>query len=301
MKGIVRHTAVIIAAAATVGAACGSPPAPKPPAVHVEPGAAQPDTVAAPVPGQNPSTNRIACGSHTCNASTEVCCSFSDDYGCAPRVWTVPGDSAEDRLAPLIDSCKRAVHSEYSFDFVGMCDDSTDCPAGQVCCSQWLWSGAGTFECKNASPDGASACDFHEPCVDGSCATRGTTCVNGECRKAGAKVRCAGVVCGDDAPICCLRDFNGTPKCERDCRAADPESRAVDYECSSSAGCPAGATCQAGMFGSFCASLVDTANAVTLCESDSDCPPDGCAWLGKKTPPVCREGHSLGFTHCDCD
>ncbi len=213
---------------------------------------------------------------------------------------TVAG-SVEQRLAAQIESCKRAVRSEYSFDFLGTCDDSTDCPSGQACCSQWLWSGASLLECIAVSPSGESVCDYGERCVADSCVTRGTRCGDGECRRTDARVKCAGVVCGKDAPVCCQRGFEGKPACERDCKAAGEDSRAFEFVCSGPDGCPAGTTCQAGMFGSYCARLVDTANAVTLCESDADCPKDGCARMGKSAPPVCKEGHSPGFAHCSCD
>ena len=157
------------------------------------------------------------------------------------------------------------------------------------------------LECLPAAATGESVCDYGERCVADSCVTRGTDCRESECRLAGAKVKCAGVVCGADAPICCQHGYEGPPKCERDCKAPDEDSRAFEFECSGPASCPAGTTCQSGMFGSYCARSVDYANAVVLCESDADCPEDGCAWLGKKDRPVCKDGQRPGFTHCACD
>lgn len=301
MKALLRHTIVTMLAATAVGAACGAPQSPGHQPVMVGPGSsASPPTLPLEAP-RNPSTNKIACGTRTCDATTEVCCSFGDDWGCAPRVSMPPAATPSQHAEPVVESCKRAVKSEYSFDFLATCDDSTDCPAGQVCCSQWLWSGAGMFECIPGPATGDSVCDYAERCAGDSCATRGTACVGGECRLANPRIKCGGVVCGKEAPVCCMRAFEGPATCERDCKPANEESQAFEFECSSSAGCPPGASCQAGMFGSFCAQMVDTANAVTLCESDADCPKDGCEWIGKKTPPVCKEGHSPGFTHCACD
>ena len=301
MKLPVRWVLAALVTSFAIAAACGtSQPASQRPVV-VQPGssAAPPSP---PPEGRvaNASTNIIACGKQACNATSEICCGFSDVFGCAPRMPVVESNLIEDRLASNLDSCKKSVKSEYSFDTLIFCDDSTDCAEGQVCCSQWLWSGASLLACIPASATGESVCDYGERCAADSCMTRDTKCRDGECRLASAKVKCAGVVCADDAPVCCLRDMEGLPKCERACKAADEDSRAVEYECSGPAGCPPGTTCQAGLFGSYCAKEIDSANAVILCESQSDCPKDACESMGGKGPTVCAESHSKGFTNCGC-
>ncbi len=248
----------------------------------------------------NAYTNRIRCGTATCDATDQVCCNIGDVEDCAPRVHENPGQSSAERVEPLVKSCQLHVQSQFSLDAVILCDDSTDCPDGYVCCSQWLWSGAALLACVPASPSGSLVCDFHERCVHETCRTRGTHCVRSECRLADGQVACGSAKCGPGT-TCCQRGFESAPVCEPSCEPANDDERVFEFECSRSQHCPPGATCQAGLFGSYCSGLVDTANAVTLCESDDDCAPDGCAWLGKTSPPRCKEGQRTGFKSCDCD
>ena len=292
----------VAALVATGFAACGRTQSPSTQPVTVAPGAAGTEPiVAVEEPAGNPSTNRIQCGKEVCDASSHVCCGFSTDYGCAPRKSAVSGPNAEDRFLPSINSCKENVASEYSFDELYLCDDSTDCPEGQVCCSQWLWSGAGLLACLPASEAGDQVCDYHERCAGDTCRTRDTHCVKNECHRVDALVTCSGVACSGDRPVCCQRGFQTPPTCERDCEPASEEDRVFEFECSRSEHCPPGAWCQSGMFGSYCAKSIDFANAVMLCESDGDCMPDGCEWLGKKAPPTCKLGQREGFKSCSCD
>jgi hypothetical protein len=267
--------------------------------VTVAPGADSIDSAGPDEPAPNTFTNRIECGKEVCDASRQICCGFSADYGCAPRKPEGPGEGPE-RMQPLINSCQENVQSQYSFDAVFLCDDSTDCPTGQVCCSQWLWSGAGMFACVPASDTGNLVCDFHERCAGDTCRTRDTHCVKKECRRIGVQVTCNGVTCDKDT-ICCQRSLEKPPSCERTCEPANQDDRVFEFECSKTDHCPPGAFCQAGMLGSYCSKSIDTANAVVLCESDADCAPDGCAWMGKTTPPTCKMGQRERFKSCDCD
>jgi len=279
--------------------ACGRTQAPAPQPVMVAPGVATADpVVAAEEPSGNPSTNRIACGKESCDATRQACCAFSGTYGCAPLK---PVALTAEGLAPMINSCMENVQSEYSFDTLMLCGDSTDCPTGEVCCSQWLWSGASLLACLPASETGDLVCDYHERCSGDTCRTRDTHCVKNECRRVDVLVTCNGVACTADRPVCCQRSITAAPTCERDCEPASEEDRVFEFECSRSAHCPAGASCMSGMFGSYCAKSLDFANAVMLCESDADCMPDGCEWLGKKTPPKCKGEQREGFKSCSCD
>lgn len=299
----VQVTAVAVATVFATGfVACGRNQSPSPPPVMVAPGAPGNDpVVAAEGPSSNPSTGLIECGKESCDATRQACCVFGDTYGCAPLKPMGSGPNAEDRFGAMINSCKENVQSEYSFDSLLLCDDSTDCPTGQVCCSQWLWSGAGLLACLPASAAGDQVCDYHERCSEDTCRTRDTHCVKNECRRVDALATCNGVACTAEKPVCCQRGFQTAPTCERDCEPASEEDRVFEFECSRSGHCPAGAWCMSGMFGSYCAKSVDYGNAVMLCESDGDCAPDGCEWLGKKIPPTCKEGQRDGFKSCACD
>lgn len=285
-----------------VPAACSRKPESSQPAVVVAPGPAAPAQEPEPTdPAANPSTNRIQCGNEVCDATSQMCCGFSGERGCAERVKVGPGTIDPQVVEPLIASCQNNVKSRYSFDSLWLCDDSTDCPDGFVCCSQWLWSGADMLACIPASERGDLVCDYHERCAGETCRTRDTHCVKNECRRKDVRVVCAGKPCDKNAPVCCQRGLESPPTCEPACEATGEEDRAFEFVCSDSSHCPPGATCQAGMFGSYCATQVDTANALVLCASDNDCPKDGCAWMGKQTPPKCVEGPSPGFLACSCE
>jgi hypothetical protein len=287
--------------------ACGAPRSSPQGPVVVGPGASSAEAKAA-QPPFNPSTQRVACGgARSCDTASEVCClQGSETYACAPRQPlsdaagvtappTLPGGPPSGDLSGLlganIEACKRALSSD-TLNGVLLCDDSTDCPQGQVCCGQWLWSGAGARVCVPGSATGDSVCDFGESCVGETCVTRGTRCVDGGCRLANAKVRCGGVVCGEDAPVCCSQNFQ-TPTCVRDCKAPNEDARATVYECSGLASCAPGEWCNGEMFSSHCGRLT---GETILCESPSECPPNFCR--GKA--PSCVD-HEHGFRRCHCD
>ena len=288
-------------------AACGAPRSSSQGPVVVGPGTSSAEAVTA-QPPIHPSTQRVACGgTRSCDTAAEVCCSQgSGTYACAPRQPladaagvtappTLPGGPPSGDLSGLlganIEACKRALSSD-TVTGVLLCDDSTDCRQGEVCCGQWLWSGAGARVCVPGSATGESVCDFGESCVAETCVTRGTRCVDGGCRLATAKVRCGGVVCGEDAPVCCSQNFEA-PACARDCKAPNEDARATVYECSGLASCAPGEWCNGQMFSSHCGRLT---GETILCESPSECPSDFCR--GK--PPSCVD-HEHGFRRCHCD
>ncbi|MCA9644551.1 MAG: hypothetical protein H6718_28775 [Polyangiaceae bacterium] len=282
-------------------AACASQPPPEPVTV----GAAQPAATAttASAPPRAPAPPGIQCGKQRCDAATQICCGFSDQYTCAARPSPSPPapEYAEYAYLPSTDSCMEVQVQDLSLTEIRLCDDSTDCGAAEVCCSMWIASGSTLLTCIPAAASGELACDFNEACVGASCRTVNTECAGDRCRAKGRQVDCAGTPCGGSTPVCCQRKLDGTPTCEASCEQTSEEDRAFDFECSSSRGCPAGATCQAGLFGSYCAKAVDSANAVVLCESDSDCPRALCEAWGSPNAPTCsREGRSsnMGWCHC---
>jgi|GEM_PF-2334291 len=286
----------------TLAGACNRTPEASGLAVVVSPGPAADtqESVTTEAPA-NPSTNRIQCGNEVCDTGTQVCCGFSGEHGCAKRVAFSSGEIDTQAVRPLIRSCEDTVKSRYSFDSLWLCDDSTDCPDAFVCCHQTLWGGAHMLACLPASDTGELVCDYHERCAGQTCRTRDTHCVKEECRRKNVRVMCAGKPCDDSAPYCCHRDFETPPRCEPKCESASDEERGFEFVCSDSSHCPPGATCQAAMLGSYCATDIDVANAVVLCASDDDCPRDGCAFFGKQTPPRCVEGPRPGFGACSCE
>lgn len=300
VRWVVMNPARIVLLVLVFAPACSRTPEASQSVVVSSPTAAKEEPVVAETAG-NPFTNRIRCGDAVCDAATHVCCGFSSDYGCAKRVPIGTGKVDQEKAAPLIESCEQSVESQYSFDTLILCDDSTDCADGQVCCSQWLWSGAALLACVPSSASGELVCDFNERCEGETCRTADTHCVKGECRRKDVHVSCAGKRCGGSAPTCCHHVLDAAPTCESKCEPRNEDDRVAEFECSDSSHCPPGATCQSGMFGSYCATLIDGANALVLCASDGDCRRDGCAWLGIQKPPKCVEGPKPGFRVCSCE
>ncbi|MCA9627781.1 MAG: hypothetical protein KC766_08950, partial [Myxococcales bacterium] len=257
------------------------------------------------LPLRSPPLASIGCGSRRCEAGSQICCGFGGEYTCAPMAELVeppPGMPGEMRYERIGESCQDARVGDYSLDAIKLCDDSNDCRDGEVCCSVWHGSGNTLLACVPEAPSGKLACDFTERCAGATCRTANTECVGGTCRLKGRRVSCAGKTCGGATPVCCARDPSAPPRCEASCQATADTERAYEFECSSSRGCPSGATCQSGLFGSFCSRTVDTGNAVVLCEGDDDCPGDLCESLGVKATPTCspdgREAN-MGWCHCD--
>ena len=243
----------------------------------------------------------IPCGNARCSARQEVCCGFSSDNGCARKVPPEPGGDPAQRYQAQIARCEQSVQSEYSFDSLRLCDDSSDCPARHVCCHQLLWGGASLEECLPFEADGSNPCDYGESCVEGEpCVTIGTTCILGKCMVSRATVNCAGVECQRDSKLCCGPPGE-EPKCvERSKCSAAGKSSLTLHECSGPSSCPPGDHCQRSVGGSACARSVDIANAVVLCEGNGDCPKDLCHFAPHPGAPSCKTDPEGGPSHCDC-
>lgn len=296
---LVTAGALGVAALLSASAACtGSAPPRAPLSIQapLAPGGQDPAA-----PPRAPKPRSIACGDTPCLTETQVCCGFSDERQCAPRAPLGDAPEVEARHVQAVGSCEAASKSELSLTHIALCDDSSDCDRGEVCCSQWLAGGTTLYTCIPAKA-GSLACDYQERCDGDTCRTANTECNAGECRSRGAQVKCAGTVCGGAAPVCCQRELGEAPRCEASCAPQSEAEPAYEFVCSASSGCPAGASCQTGMLGSYCAGLVDGANAVVLCETTADCRKDTCEMWGLQRPPECKINDRVpGMGHCACD
>lgn len=109
--------------------------------------------------------NQIKCGTATCNAATQKCCTtFSRGQG---AVSTCVGTN---------DACQGADQA---------CDDKADCPANQICCAGGGGGGSFGASCQASCGQGIQLCKAANECVDGgTCQTY--TCFNQQvslCRK----------------------------------------------------------------------------------------------------------------------
>ncbi len=240
----------------------------------------------------------IRCGDGLCEVGKEVCCHFLGvASACAPRVDLPPtGEpSNADPMQAQLETCRgEAEGVDAAYCQISHCDDSSDCPGGMICCSETLSGEAGYSTCRPARPDGASPCQMHEDCVEGSaCAVPGTVCRGRACKKADVHVSCGDRRCSAAAPVCC-ESTSSSPTCgaEADC-AEDLAAGRFAVECRGRADCPAGMYCCAGFGRAYCSG--ECTNVPFSCEVDTDCPAKvvgfplrGCVVSGPDDPPPAR-------------
>lgn len=250
--------------------------------------------------------NTIQCGKKLCNLTTETCCIYSDEGDCRKREPIRGGKLLEERLSAQLEVCNKTPPSDLSLSEVLYCDDSSDCPANQACCAQWMWSGASFNSCVPLRPDGKNACELVEACViRGNCRTPNTVCQSGKCVLKDARIRCAGTVCDGSTPACCRLSQDAPPKCvaEKDCIAPQNSENGpfpVRQECSGPSSCARGMYCQSGLLGTYCSGMRDGANAALVCDTVRDCSQADCKAMGQKGPVKCEPDQASGFSTCSC-
>lgn len=244
----------------------------------------------------------IQCGNTSCNAATHTCCTWGLNSGqCIDRLDMPEGSFDLEFQTPLYESCEQRSGATTALTGIFLCDDSADCAKGQVCCEQSLGGGVALNVCLSNSQTGQAVCDYHERCTGETCRTTGTHCVKNECRLANVSLKCAGKRCTSSAPFCCQRKQGVPPTCESNCEEVDTNDHAWEFECATSRDCPPGALCQGKLFGSYCGTLLDVANAMILCESNADCPRDACVGVRDDTPPNCVHSQYSWFKGCSCE
>lgn len=217
---------------------------------------------------------RIACGGAECATPSQVCCNEGGQLQC------VDADPSKVAATPpnpylVFGACEPRKPDGGPFA-AAMCDDSTDCAAGALCCPPRLPDRY--LGCMTAAKD----CYGLESCREGTCRTPGTSCVGGECRPAttGA-IACGALTCTGKTPVCC---FQQAMKLVTDAgvQEAPPLAACVSrdekcptlpfvsrFECDDAADCGSMRCCaSATSRGSTCAP--NCLGGIT-CRSDEDC------------------------------
>jgi hypothetical protein len=262
-------------------------PAPRASAASSASGAAPESS--APATGPNhPDPKTFACGKVRCASGKETCCAAGSEGACVASVGPGPNDKVQ-ALASQIEQCSKTPHVT-SLDRVARCDESADCAENETCCSQFLTSDTVSAFCLPRDKAGSAVCDFAELCIVGAgCRTPGAACVEGACQKPVKRLDCGKAACSGDKSACC-----GDPP---DCRTPEGCGATIPrYRCAHPSDCLAGEHCQSSATGSYCARLVDSANAAVVCDTDADCPKES----GFCRTMSCVAGPQLAIKICQC-
>lgn len=294
-----RSLAALLALAAVPIALtrCAGPAAPKtavveaPSATATAPiDTAPPAPIAAPAMSWTAGT--IQCGSALCRAHAEVCCG---DGRCAPYAAGKASDRSGAASACEAGGTKGTPQID---DRLKLCDDASDCDRGDVCCNEPWTADRAAARCVHGK-QGKSACALDESCMSGApCATPGTQCVRGTCRRVDVTIRCGVDKCRA-GESCCGK--LGSAKCMAVKECAALEGAVEEYACSSPSHCPHGMYCVARAIGSFCTGTWDaSATTTVVCDSATDCPKTLCG-TGKGAPsPRCAKADEHGLRLCRC-
>lgn len=239
---------------------CGDSRSSAPPPRLAAPPAASASTT--PLPARPPT---IRCGDVDCDAKTLVCCQINGSLdaaaagspqperkkpACARRTALEAGArGSEFAETPWYRQqsqvCGRALSDSSSLISVTYCDDSSDCPAGQVCSRTHGTCGALTASCSDWFY--ADTCEPIETmpverCVPGAaCRTPGTACFGGECVLSETPRSCGTRTC-PAGTVCCWRREQCYECVARDECGLGP---GATQECFGSQDCPAPRRCRA--------------------------------------------------------
>lgn len=172
-----------------------SPDAPKSPAT-VRPSTQELPPQPESEPPTMPTANRVsdgstfACGDQRCASGRETCCSIGTEGHC---LTSSPKDGPSGSIGYLKTQWERCDKERFgapgTFTAMAECDESIDCADGEICCSQFLFSGSEGLSACLPPKAGGSPCDYGELCVeDGSCRTQGTRCRKSICTKSNGEV-----------------------------------------------------------------------------------------------------------------
>ncbi|MBK7579614.1 MAG: hypothetical protein IPI67_05335 [Myxococcales bacterium] len=211
------------------------------------------------------SSERFRCGLASCQAAKETCCLAGNEGVCFA---SSPDDAPKGKVGYLktqFDACNAAsLPHGYSLSGIERCDESIDCAKGEICCDQFLFSGATISECVASKPAAPTPCEYGERCIESAtCRLAGTSCVEGYCRKLVAKLRCDQAPCAD-GEVCC-----GSPL---GCRASAACEGYHRVRCNTDGDCVKGQRCFVSGYGSDCIALLqDPLSQQLVCRRDADC------------------------------
>lgn len=215
----------------------------------------------------------IECDGTTCSADTECCAATVNGFVCQTL------DTQE---------CNIEANGLAS----AFCDDSADCPDGQVCCGEM------SPETERRICSTAPCQLGFESCVEGgACSTDGLTCSARSDGRTSAsdhicvvenhRVNCGDTACEGDSFICCWDSDNGTGECVSEwetCRKKNVDIlRFIGLECLSPSDCANYYPCSMGAGSdSYCGPPAGTG---AYCQTLDDCP----AMPGGFQPKTCEE------------
>lgn len=180
-------------------------------------------------------------------------------------------------LSMQIAECK-ALPALGDVGSIARCRSSEHCAQDELCCDEFLFSGASAFVCKAAEKDQLSCADG-EVCSEGQpCRGPGKVCAKGRCRKS-ASVACGSTPCDLTTHTCHVVD---AAKAKLECVATSEieawrsQGRSISsVECVSRADCQPGETCRTALGRTFC-QRQDNGMSAVMCDKLSDCPKDLC-------------------------
>lgn len=154
-----------------------------------------------------------------------------------------------------------------------LCDDASDCQAGEVCCQEAVAGGYEVYVC------GKAPCGLREVCVEGGACERGLTCQSSKkyptgasCVSAKKGAQCGTERCSGQTPVCCWDSNAGTGRCVGESEPCSTNDNGkVAYHCSSKADC-AGYYCAFQFDRTFCVGEAYVFMEVS-CMTNADCPP----------------------------
>jgi len=254
------------------------------------------------VQSHSPSTaapGSFRCGASHCSVGTQTCCSSEERSTCVPNAPLDPPDMPQ-LLNSQIEACKLPPHAAEVSE-IARCGGSSDCASGELCCDEFLFSGASAVICKPAGDAGVS-CDYGEVCdTDKPCHDPKTVCIRRKCSKF-AVVLCAGKKCDRRTHFCLMGIANnGDPRCVENSRVRELQKEGrplLNVDCAKHADCQSGELCRFAAGSTFCQRASDGMSAV-LCDTAADCPLDLCE-LGQAKKIACTRDSDSWHSMCNC-
>jgi hypothetical protein len=289
------------------GVACGSRGGERAPntVVLVPPAASSGDVA----PGGGPPASGLAsdlrpsfaCGEVRCRVGKESCCAQGERSACSPNAAPGPLDSMQ-LLGAQIEACSQ-FPQPIEVDEIARCRSSAHCASGELCCDEFLFSGASALICKVAEKTRLS-CSYGEVCTpDLSCSGPSDVCSKGKCRKH-AEVQCGTTRCNLTTHTCQVAEPpTGRLACVADTQVAQWRAQGrpiLDIACVTHADCHVGELCRTAQFRSFC-QRADAGMSAVVCDQPSDCPKSLC----DLAPPghrqlACARGPGTWHATCEC-
>jgi len=268
--------------------------------ITAAPTSAAPGAETSPPPRANGERHgTFACGTEQCRVGEQSCCRAGDNALCIANAPPDPPTSSQ-LLGTQIDACSKSPLGGVGE--IARCRSSSHCPAGELCCNEFMFSGASALICKPALASEV-ACAYGEMCTpELPCRSPNAVCVKGECRVK-TDVSCGTTSCDMTAHTCVVADPSKGPlECKSDSELAARQGVGPVFSvaCLKHADCLPGELCRTALGRTFC-QRADDGMTATMCDAVADCPKDMCAWLKPaQKQPACVREPDIWHTICDC-